>query len=87
MVTQLVTQFAHEQMKRQTAYRYVDKVLAGEGLKKRGGAMKGGGLPKGTRKCQSCGHWNVEAVKGNEPWSCVKCGAENFPDRYYVVKP
>lgn len=78
LAAQLAAQFANDRMKRETAKTYVLKVLAiqrGEVIiDRRGGKQPGSGLPKGSRKCKSCGIMNVAVVtEGNNCWQCERC--------------
>ena len=79
MAKELAGQFAHENMKLQTARQYIAKALRqlrGEVVvQKRGGRREGGGLPTGTRKCKNCGTWNTGVAPNNEMWQCPECEA------------
>lgn len=83
LAAELASQFANDRMKRQTAKTYVLKVLAiqrGETIiERRGGKRPGGGLPRGSRKCKSCGIMNIAVVtEGNNRWQCNHCQQEHI---------
>lgn len=90
MARELQQQFASERMKLQTARGYIQKALRrlrGEIVKERRGGSRGGGLPKGSRKCQNpeCGKWHVAVAPNGESWQCNECGTVHLPRKQFLA--
>lgn len=87
MVDALMEKFAHEQVTKRTAERYIGRALAqfrGEKFHERRGGSRGGGLPEGSRKCQNCNKWHVAIDPEDAGWACPDCGAVHYPRRRFL---